>query len=53
MAAAKERAKETQQVPAKTATCECCGRQDVRESDIVKIDSGQMFCPDCLKELRG
>ena len=48
-----EKAKQAQQAPAKTATCDCCGRQDIPESDMVKIDSGQMFCPECLKELRG
>jgi len=35
-----------------TATCECCGKQDVPESDLVSIDSGQRLCPECLKMLR-
>ena len=52
-AAAKEKAGVTRQVPEKTGECECCGRKDIKESDLVKIDSGQMFCKDCLKELRG
>jgi transketolase len=36
-----------------TATCECCGKEDVPESDMVRIDSGQLLCPDCLRQLRG
>ena len=36
-----------------TGTCECCDRNDVPESDLSKIDSGQLLCPDCLKMLRG
>ena len=35
-----------------TATCECCGKQDVPENDLARIDSGQQLCPDCLKMLR-
>jgi hypothetical protein len=33
-------------------TCECCGRKSVQRDLLVKIDSGQLFCPDCLKALR-
>ncbi|MHC4753435.1 MAG: hypothetical protein ACYTFW_26685 [Planctomycetota bacterium] len=36
-----------------TGTCECCGRKDVSENDLVTIDSGQSLCPDCLEMLRG
>jgi transketolase len=36
-----------------TATCECCGKQDIPETDLVRIDSGQLLCPDCVKQLRG
>jgi hypothetical protein len=50
---AKEKTTLTPQVPEKTGECECCGRKDIKISDLVKIDSGQMFCRDCLKELRG
>ena len=53
IAAAKEKAREARHVPEKTGECECCGRKNVKESDLVKIDSGQLFCKDCLKELRG
>jgi len=37
----------------KTGTCECCDRNDVPESNLSKIDSGQLLCSDCLKMLRG
>lgn len=37
--------------PTRTATCECCGKKDVPENDLVRIDSGQLLCPDCLKRL--
>jgi len=37
----------------KTGTCECCDRNDIPESDLSKIDSGQLLCTDCLKMLRG
>lgn len=36
----------------RTATCECCGKDDVPENDVVRIDSGQLLCPDCVKQLR-
>ena len=39
--------------PMRTATCECCGKKDIPENDLVKIDSGQLLCPDCFKQLRG
>jgi len=35
-----------------TGTCECCGRDGVPEDELVRIDSGQFFCPDCLEALR-
>lgn len=34
-------------------TCECCGKKDVPENDLSKIDSGQQLCPDCLRMMRG
>ena len=37
----------------RTGTCECCGRKDIPENDLAKIDSGQRLCPDCIKMLRG
>lgn len=36
----------------RTGTCECCGREDVPENELAKIDSGQMLCLDCLRMLR-
>jgi len=39
--------------PTATGACECCGREDVPENDLARIDSGQMLCPDCIKQLRG
>ncbi len=53
LVAAKEKASKTRPVPEKTGECECCGRKNIKESDLIKIDSGQMFCRDCHKELRG
>ena len=34
-----------------TQTCGCCGRSDDTRS-MIGIDSGQLLCPECLKELR-
>jgi len=39
-------------VPVKTVTCDCCGNGDVPENRSVRIDSGQVFCSDCLQALR-
>jgi len=50
--AAKAEARAIPGVPAKTARCECCGRADIRESRLVRIDSSQLFYPDCLEELK-
>ena len=33
-------------------TCECCGKDNIRETDLVRIDSGQLFCSDCLRVLK-
>lgn len=35
-----------------TASCECCGEGGIEVSHLVRIDSGQLLCPDCLKALR-
>ena len=32
--------------------CECCGKGNLDEGQLVRIDSGQMFCPECLDELK-
>jgi len=37
----------------RTGTCECCGRNDVPENDLAKIDSGQQLCSGCLRMMRG
>ena len=52
--------KHARDVPAKgegkieteTAVCQCCERTDVKIDQLVKIDSGQQLCSDCLNELR-
>ena len=48
--------KREKDVPAKTeietAVCQCCERTDVKMEQLVKIDSGQLLCSDCLNELR-
>ena len=35
-----------------TGTCECCDRDDIKKSELVKINSGQLFCPQCLLALK-
>jgi len=35
-------------ISARTGTCECCGKKDVPKDKLVRIDSGQLFCPNCL-----
>jgi hypothetical protein len=35
-----------------TASCECCGEASIEVNHLVRIDSGQLLCPDCLKALR-
>ena len=34
-------------------TCECCNKIQLANSKAFRIDSGQMFCTRCIKELRG
>ena len=36
----------------RTGTCECCDKKNVPKDKLVRIDSGQLFCPDCLMALR-
>jgi hypothetical protein len=50
---AEEKLNEVLESMHRTATCECCGREDVPKNDLAKIDSGQQLCPDCLRMLRG
>ena len=38
--------------PKKTQPCDCCGRNDLALSELHKIDSGHLFCPDCFAALR-
>ena len=35
-----------------TSSCECCGEAGIEVNHLVRIDSGQLLCPDCLKSLR-
>ena len=28
--------------------CDCCGRDDLAEGELRRIDSGHFFCPDCI-----
>jgi hypothetical protein len=37
---------------AKTFICDCCGRNDLSEGEMSRIDSGHLFCSDCLAALR-
>jgi len=45
-------APETPAPETRTAVCECCSRNHLPSSDMCRIDSGQLLCPDCLAELR-
>ena len=36
---------------ARKAVCECCGKDGFSEKQLFRIDSGQMVCPDCLREM--
>ena len=35
-----------------TSSCECCGKEDIEVNNLVRIDSGQLMCPDCLASFR-
>jgi hypothetical protein len=37
----------------KTAACDCCGKAEIPENELSRIDSGQLLCSDCLRALRG
>jgi hypothetical protein len=37
---------------AATGNCECCLEENVQEEQLVKIDSGQLLCLDCVRQLR-
>jgi uncharacterized protein YbaP (TraB family) len=37
----------------KTAACDCCGKAEIPEDELSRIDSGQLLCSDCLRALRG
>ena len=37
----------------KTAACDCCGKAEIPEDELSRIDSGQRLCSDCLRALRG
>jgi hypothetical protein len=43
---------EIRSFPVKNISCECCGKDGFSEEELVRIDSGHLFCPECLRELR-
>jgi hypothetical protein len=47
------RESEVTDVAAAVGTCDCCGKDNLAASNLIRIDSGQLFCTDCLAELRG
>ena len=40
------------EVTIKTAACYCCGSEGIREDELVKIDSGHLFCTECINALQ-
>jgi uncharacterized protein (UPF0212 family) len=52
-AQAEARSAELANAAARTGTCECCGKDNIEETDLVRIDSGQLLCPDCCLALKG
>jgi hypothetical protein len=38
--------------PSLGGVCDCCGRNNIPQSELVRIDSGHLFCPDCVAALR-
>ena len=51
-AAAERKAQREAQAQTRTGTCECCGKNDIEQGELVKIDSGQFFCRGCLNALK-
>lgn len=43
---------ESPDVSIRTVTCQCCDSEGIWAINLVKIDSGQLLCPACLKSLR-
>ena len=35
-----------------SSSCECCGKDDIEVNNLVRIDSGQLMCPDCIISFR-
>jgi hypothetical protein len=35
-----------------TAACDCCGKTNIPQNRLTKIDSGHQFCAACLAEFR-
>ncbi len=52
-AAAEKKLQHDAQAKMKTGTCECCGKNNIELGELVKIDSGQLFCRNCLSALKG
>jgi transposase len=44
---------ETAEAEVKMGECECCGKGNLQFNELVRIDSGQLFCRECLNALRG
>ena len=44
---------EVSEAEVEKGVCDCCGESDISKSALVTIDSGQIFCPECLEALRG
>jgi late competence protein required for DNA uptake (superfamily II DNA/RNA helicase) len=39
-------------ISAEKLTCDCCGRNNHLAGELTRIDSGHLFCADCLAALR-
>lgn len=52
-AEAEAKLEETLSGAKKTAACDCCGKAEIPENELSRIDSGQLLCSDCLRALRG
>jgi hypothetical protein len=35
-----------------TGTCECCGKDNVKKTELYRIDSGEFFCLTCFQALK-
>jgi hypothetical protein len=37
--------------PAGKSVCGCCGKDGFSQKQLFRNDSGQLICPDCLREM--